>query len=75
MAAYKTLKGQSIRKVASDPTNPQIGEIWYNTTLGVLKGRKFTAAAWASGGNLGTARFSFAGCGTQTLGLIQHQEF
>ena len=38
MAAYKTLKGQSIRQVANDPTNPVLGEIWYNTTLGVLKG-------------------------------------
>ena len=56
MAAYKTLKGQSIRQVAQDPTNPIVGEIWYNTTLGVLKARKFTAAAWAAGGNLGTAR-------------------
>jgi len=40
MAAYKTLKGQSIRKVAQDPTNPLLGEIWYNTTLGLLKGYK-----------------------------------
>mgnify|MGYP003154100806 FL=1 len=69
MSTYKELKGQSIRQVAQDPTNPQIGEIWYNTTIGVLKARKFTAAAWASGGNLNSARFSFAGCGTQTLGL------
>ena len=38
MAAYKTLKGQSIRQVAQDPTNPVIGEIWYNTTIGALKG-------------------------------------
>ena len=53
MAAYKTLKGQSIRQVASDPTNPQIGEIWYNTTIGVLKGYSFLADAWSAGGNLG----------------------
>ena len=45
MAAYKTLKGQSIRQVAQDPTNPVLGEIWYNTTIGVLKGRVFITAA------------------------------
>ena len=57
MAAYKTLKGQSIRQVAQDPTNPVLGEIWYNTTIGVLKGYKTISAAWASGGNLNTARY------------------
>ena len=70
MTAYKTLKGQSIRQVAQDPTNPVVGEIWYNTTIGLLKGRRFTAAAWANGGNLNTARFSMnQGAGTQTAGL------
>ena len=48
MAAYKTLKGQSIRQVAQDPTNPLEGEIWYNTTIGVLKGYATVAAAWSS---------------------------
>ena len=66
MAAYKTLKGQSIRQVAQDPTNSVLGEIWYNTTIGVLKGRVFITAAWASGGNLNTARYSAGGAGTQT---------
>ena len=45
MTTYKEIKGQLIRQVSSDPTNPLIGQIWYNTSLGVLKGRKFTAAA------------------------------
>jgi hypothetical protein len=71
MAAYKTLKGQSIRQVAQDPANPLLGEIWYNTTLGSLKGRKFTAAAWASGGNLNLARRAIGSAinGTQTAAL------
>ena len=47
MAAYKTLKGQSIRQVAQDPSNPLLGEIWYNTTTGVLKGFQTTAAAFS----------------------------
>ena len=45
MAAYKTLKGQSIRQVAQDPSNPLLGEIWYNTTLGDLKGYQTINAA------------------------------
>ena len=69
MTTYKSIVGQKIQKVSSDPTNPLIGQIWYNTSLGSLKGRKFTAAAWASCGNLNTARFTLAGCGTQTAGL------
>ena len=51
MSAYKTLKGQSIRQVAQDPTNPQLGEIWYNTTIGALKGYQSIGGAWASGNN------------------------
>jgi hypothetical protein len=64
MAAYKTLKGQSIRQVAQDPSNPLLGEIWYNTTTGVLKGFQTTAAAFSSGGNLNTGR-GYAGAATQ----------
>jgi len=48
MAAYKTLKGQSIRQVAQDPTNPVQGEIWYNTTIGVLKGYRNVGDAFSS---------------------------
>ncbi len=69
MAAYKTLKGQSIRQVAQDPTNPVIGEIWYNTTIGVLKGYIFTAAAWASSNGMNTGRSILGSAGTQTAGL------
>jgi hypothetical protein len=69
MAAYKTLKGQSIKQVSSDPTNPVVGEIWYNTTIGVLKVYKDIGGAIASGGNLNTGRRNLAGAGTQTAGL------
>ena len=68
MTAYKTLKGQSIRQVAQDPTNPIEGQIWYNTTIGVLKGLP-ALSAWSSGGNLVTARAQLGGAGTQTAGL------
>jgi hypothetical protein len=66
MAAYKTLKGQSIRQVPQDPANPLLGEIWYNTTTGVLKGYRTISAAWAAGNNLNTTRRNLAGFGAQT---------
>jgi hypothetical protein len=30
---------------------------------------EYDGSAWTAGGNLGTARFTFMGCGTQTAGL------
>ena len=72
MAAYKTLKGQSIRRVAQDPTNAQLGEIWYNTTLGVLKGKQYVAGVFISGGNMNTSRGATGSStlGTQTASLV-----
>ena len=69
MAAYKTLKGQSIRKVAQDPTNPLLGEIWYNTTLGLLKGYQTVASAFSSGGNRNDGQNEGCGAGTLKAGL------
>ena len=72
MADYKTLHGSNIEVVASDPSNPIDGQVWYNTTTNIMKGRVFVAAAWASGGNLGTARSDMGSstAGTQTAALI-----
>lgn len=69
MTTYKEIKGQLIRSVSTDPTNPQLGEIWYNNTIGVLKGYKTIPAAWSSGGNLVTSRNDVGGCGTSTAAL------
>ena len=69
MATYKEIKGDTVEVVTSDPTNPGEGDIWYNSTTGVLKGFTLTAAAWASGGNLNLARRAMGSAGTQTAGL------
>jgi|TARA_R100001132_G_C3258755_1_gene83519 hypothetical protein len=37
MALYAAVKGMYIRSVASDPSNPIAGEMWYNTTSETLK--------------------------------------
>ena len=50
MATYRDIKGDLIETVATDPSNPLEGDIWYNTTSGTLKGLGFRAAAWSSGG-------------------------
>jgi len=69
MTTYKEIKGQLIRSVSSDPSNPLEGQIWYNSTIGVLKVFKNIGGAIASGGNLNTGRRNLAGTGTQTAGL------
>ena len=37
MSTYRTLKGYSVKKVASDPSNTQRGQIWYNSTTRQIK--------------------------------------
>jgi hypothetical protein len=69
MAEYINIKGQNIEVVASDPANPTIGQIWYNSTSNTLKGKAFQAAAWATGNSMGTARGIFGSAGTQTAAL------
>jgi hypothetical protein len=50
MAEYINIKGQNIEVVASDPANPTIGQIWYNSTSNTLKGGGVTTVgAWATG--------------------------
>src|SRR5210317_1641295 len=70
MATYNEFKGDTIEVRATDPANPVEGEIWYNSTSGVIKGYQTVAAAWASGGNINTSRRGMGGAGTQTAGLV-----
>ena len=69
MSTYRTVKGYSVKSVTSDPDNAKEGQVWYNDTIKKIKGVISVAAAWSSGGNLGTGRHSPAGAGTQTAGL------
>jgi hypothetical protein len=70
MAEYINIKGQNIEVVASDPANPTVGQIWYNSTSNTLKGGGVTTAgAWATGNNMNTARQDIKGAGTQTAAL------
>jgi hypothetical protein len=62
MANYTGIQGQNILIVDTDPANPTEGQIWYNSTTNLLKGLKYVEA-WASGGNLTTARAGLGGAG------------
>jgi hypothetical protein len=66
MTDYINIKGQNIEVVSSDPSNPTLGQIWYNSTSQTLKGQGFAAGSWASATSMGTARAELAGAGTQT---------
>jgi hypothetical protein len=70
MAEYKGIKGFKVQYLSADPSDPIIGQTWYNDTSKDLKYTGVTTAgAWATGNNLNTARREFAGAGTQTAGL------
>ena len=72
MADYKEIHGVNLQKLDSNPSIGNTpGDIWYNTTLGEFKViRGFvTGGAWATGGNLATARYGLGGAGTQTAAL------
>jgi hypothetical protein len=70
MAQYTGIQGQNILIVSSDPANPVEGQIWYNTTSNLLKGRTLTTTgAWATSGNMNQARDAIASAGTFTAGL------
>lgn len=70
MTDYAGIFGGRVDYVSSDPSNPFLGQVWYNSTSATLKYQGVTTtASWASGGNLGTGRYAPGGAGTQTAGL------
>ena len=70
MATYYGTYGQKVQYLASDPSDPQTGQVWYNSTSAVLKVRSATTTGtFASGGTMATARQLLASAGTQTAAL------
>jgi hypothetical protein len=70
MADYKGIKGFKVQYLSADPSNPIIGQTWYNSTSKDLKYTGVTTAgSWATGNSMGTARYGIAGAGTQTAAL------
>jgi hypothetical protein len=54
MADYKGIKGFKVQYLSADPSDPIIGQTWYNDTSKDLKYTRMctTAGAWATGNNL-----------------------
>ena len=69
MTTYKEIFGKYVKNYSSDPTADAEGQVWYNSTSGTFKSEVLAPAAWASGGNMTTARRILFGTGTQTAGL------
>ena len=70
MTTFKEIRGTTIEVVSSDPSNPEIGQIWYNSSSGTLKGYQNIGGAWTSGGNVNTARHRVGSAGIQTAALL-----
>jgi len=71
MAEYKGTHGTKVQTYTSDPGNPITGQVWYNATANTLRVQsQTTAGAWATGGNLNTARKDAAGAGLYTSALF-----
>ena len=69
MAEYKGIKGFKVQYLSADPSNPIIGQTWYNSTSKDLKFTEFAAAAWATGNNMNTARGRLGSAGTVNAAL------
>ena len=70
MATYKENHGNNIPIVSSDPSNPIVGEVWYNTATNILKGQVQLTAAFSSGGDVPQTVQGGGGGGTKTAGWI-----
>lgn len=70
MATYYDIFGQKVQYLSSDPSDVQIGQVWYNSTSNTAKVQgATTAGAWSSGGNLNNNSQGRAGFGTQTTAV------
>ena len=77
MTDYKGIKGFTIPTVSSDPDNPILGQIWYNSTSATLKGEVEAGlgeGTWSSGGSSNTDHANAGGAGTQTSALAYGAE-
>ncbi|MDB3885995.1 hypothetical protein N9308_03110 [Candidatus Pelagibacter sp.] len=69
MATYKEIKGTNIEVLASDPSNPVEGQVWFNSTSNELKGQIFIGDSIATGGNYPQSLYQAGSAGTQTAAI------
>ena len=70
MATFKEIRGQTIKKYTTNPTNPLEGQMWYNNTTGTLKVYLDSGGTWASAPTLGQARYQLAGAGSSNTSAV-----
>jgi len=72
MATYKGIQGFTVQSLSSDPTagSGTVGKLWYNSGTGKFRLGVEGGGAWASGGDLSTARGIGGIAGTQTACLV-----
>jgi len=66
MSTYENLHGKRVNVVSTNPSNPGGGEVWYNSTLGQLKGYVLGASSFSSGPDAPISRTGTAGGGNST---------
>lgn len=71
MATYKGINGFAVQSLASDPSPLDEGQVWYNNASYAFKLAGYNTAAWASGGNINSARRGIfaSGGGIQTAAI------
>ena len=70
MADYKEIVGTRVKAVSANPSDPTLGQVWYNSTDEALKYKKAASSgAWSAGGNLNTGRLAGGMFGTQTASI------
>jgi len=72
MADYKTIFGQKIQSVATDPSVAIPGQVWYNSTSATVKANIFYNGVWSTGSaamNTGRKNVGSAGVGS-TAGVV-----
>jgi len=71
MTTYKEIRGTNIEVLASDPSNPVTGQVWYNSTSNVVKGSLGPlSVGWATGNSRNNGVDEGGGSGgNQTAGI------
>ena len=71
MADFSTIKGFNVQTLSADPPAPGVGQVWYNTTTGTMKGYgQVGTAAWSAGGAMPAGRYGSGMSGTQTAAIL-----
>ena len=73
MSEYKGIKGFQVQTRTEDPSDPIVGDFYYNSSEGKFKNISdgISAGTWGSGGTMNTARYRmFGGFGPHSEGLV-----